>query len=330
MTVRVARTRAATLRHTFEIDETPTDATGTVAVAVTDATGAPVADGNATAAGAGAYTFALPGQANLNLLTVTWSATVDGTAVVESDEVQIVGGFLFTLVEGRNSDPVLKDTTKYTTQDLAAARVEVEAELERITGRAFTHHYRRVVLDGTGTRDLMLPDGGDDQVAGIVLRGVHLPIRSAKVSPRAGQPLVALTAPQLAALAITRDGMLRRTDGGAWTEGIGNVVLEYEYGSDIAPADLKRVSLIRFRSRLNLLKSGIPDRATSYTAAEGGTYRLSMPGASTTGIPEVDATYSRYSRGGNAGGKDGQPVPASRTLDYTPQRYSLFHQGRTT
>lgn len=328
MTVRVARTRAATLRHVFEVDETPTDATGTVSVAVTDAAGDAVSSGNAVQAGTGVYTYALPGQAELNTLTATWTATIDAATVVETDEVEIVGGFLFSLTEGRGSDDALKDTTKYPTADLLKARVEVEQELERITRRAFTRHYRRVALDGTGTRDLMLPDGGDEQVSGIVLRGVRLPLRSAAMSQRAGRPFADLTEAQLAALAVTRDGLLRRTDGGVWTEGIGNIVLGYEYGSDAPPADLKSVSLIRFRSRLNLRKTGIPDRATSYTAAEGGTYRLSMPGADATGIPEVDATYSRYSRGGNAGGKDGRPVPASRTLDYTPQRFSLFHQGR--
>lgn len=333
MTVRVARTRAATLRHTFEVDETPTDSTTTVAVAVTDANGANVASGNAVSAGAGTgtYTFALPAQAQLATLTVAWSATIEGAAVVETDVVEIVGGFVFSLAEGRASDRVLADTTKYTTADLLDARVEVEVELERITQRAFVPRYRRVVLDGTGSRDILLPDGGDDLVAGILLRGVRLPVRSATMAPRIGQSFTALTAPQLAALAVTRDGLLRRTDGNVWTEGLANIVLEYEYGSDAPPEDLKRAALVRFRSRLNIHHTGIPDRAMSYTATDGGTYRLSMPGAASTGIPDVDAVYARYSRGGNAGtGKDGGPVPASRTLDYSPQRWSLFHQGRST
>lgn len=328
MTVRVARTRAATLRHTFYVDETPTDSSTAVTVAVTDANGDAVASGGAVLAGAGEYTFALPAQADLSSLTVAWSATIGGADVVETGQVEIVGGHLFSLAEGRASDQVLADSTKYTTAQMAAARVEVEVECERICQRAFVPRYRRVVLDGTGTRDLLLPDGGDDLVAGILLRGVHLPVRSATVAPRAGQASVALTAPQLAALAVTRDGLLRRTDGNTWTEGLSNVVLEYEYGSDAPPEDLKRAALVRFRSRLNIHRTGIPDRAVSYSAAEGGTYRLSMPGAASTGIPDVDAVYARYSRGGNAGGKDGRPVPASRTLDYTPQRYSLFHQGR--
>lgn len=329
MTVRVARTRAATLRHTFEVDETPTDSTTTVTVAVADANGTAVASGNAVSAGSGSYTFALPAQASLASLTTAWSATIGGAAVVESDQVEVVGGFVFSLAEGRASDASLADTGKYATAELVAARVEVEVELERICQRAFVPRYRRAVLDGSGGTDLLLPDGGDATIAGLQLRGVRT-IRSAKMAPRTGQTFVALSAPQLAALAVTRDGMLRRTDGNAWTEGLSNVVLEYEYGSDAPPEDLKRAALVRFRSRLNIHRTGIPDRATSYTAVDGGTYRLSMPGADSTGIPEVDAVYARYSRGGNAGGKDGDPVPASRTLDYAPQRHSLFHQGRNT
>ncbi|MCK2214286.1 hypothetical protein MF672_010855 [Actinomadura sp. ATCC 31491] len=329
MLTRIARTRAATLRHVFEVDETPTDSAGPVTVEVTDATGTQVAAGPATSAGMGVYTFALPAQTGLALLTVAWAATIDGADVVETDEVEIVGGFYFSLRQGRASDSALSDTTKYSTEDLIQARTEVEVECERITQRAFVPRYRRVLLDGTGTRDLLLPDGGDDLVAGVQLRGVRV-LRSATMSPRAGQPYVPLTTAQLGALVVTRDGLLRRGDGNVWTEGIGNVLLEYEYGSDAPPEDLVRASLVRFRSRLNIHKSGIPDRATSYTAADGGTYRLTMPGAAATGIPEVDAVYSRYSRGGNAGGADGRPVPASRILDYTPQRWSLFHQGRTS
>lgn len=328
ITTRILRTAPATLTHAFYVGETATDATGAVSVTVTDATGATVTTGTAAPAGngTGRYTFALPAQAALAALTVDWSATVAGTAVVERDLCEITGGFFFTLAEARASDPSFADVAKYPPADLVVFRQEVEEECERITRRAFVPRYRRLVLDGTGTRDLPLPDGGDEIVAGILLRGVRLPIRSATVAPRVGQTPVALTVGQLAALTVTRDGLLRRTDHGSWTEGTGNVVVEYEYGQDAPPADLRRVALLRLRSRSNLLRSGVPDRAISFQVAEGGTYRLSTPGASRTGIPEVDAVYDRYSRGD--GGGQGGAAPASRTLDYNPQRGSLFHGGR--
>lgn len=330
MTVRVARTATATLSRTFYVGETPTDSTAPVTVAVTDAAGQDVASGTATSAGTGTgrYTCTLPAQSTLALLTVAWTATISGVQVVEYDQVEIVGGFYFSLAEGRASDSSLADQSKYSTEELLRARQEVEEECERITRRAFVPRYRRITLDGTGTSDLMLPDPGDEQISGIVLRGVRLPIRSATVAPRYGQTAVALTGGELAALAVTRDGILRRTDGRVWTEGLANVVLEYEHGNDGPPADLARAALTRFRSRLQMRTSGIPDRATSYST-EGGTYRLATPDAASTGIPDVDAVYSRYSRGANAGrGPNGGPVAAGRTLSYDPQRWSLFHSHR--
>jgi hypothetical protein len=325
---RVERGRTATLEHTFLVGETPTNSSTAVTYTVVDANGTAVTSGTASTGGTGRYTFTLPAQSLLAHLTVTWSATIAGQPVVESDLVEVVGGFYFTLVEARASEPTFVDTAKYPSADLEVSRLEVEVECERICQRAFVPRYRRVVLDGTGTPDLVLPDGGDELVAGIVLRGVRT-VRSAKVAPRAGQPYVALTAGQLAALAITADGTLTRTDGGVWTEGRSNVVLEYEFGSDAPPADLKRMSLVRLRSRANIHRSGVPDRAISFTVAEGGTYRLSTPSAERTGIPEVDGTYARYSRGGDGGsGASGGGAPASRTLNFDPQYNSLFHGGR--
>ena len=58
--------------------------------------------------------------------------------------------------------------------------------------------------------------------------------------------------------------------------------------------DLKRAVLTRLRHRLNFARSGIPDRAVSQIDLTGS-YQLDLPGAYKTGIPEVDATYARYS-----------------------------------
>lgn len=319
MLTRVARTSAATLEHTFLVGETATDSTTTVTVAVTDANGTAVVSGNASSAGVGTgrYTFPLPGQAQLALLTVTWSATISGAAVVEVDQVEVVGGFLFTLVEGRGSDTSLASTEKYPTADLIAARLEVEQECEEICDRALVPRYRRVLTDGTGTSELVLPTSD--------IRS----IRAVRMAARAGQAFTAFTADELAALVATEDQVLRRVDGARWTEGLANVIVEYEHGWDTPPADLKKAALQRFRSRLNLTRTNIPDRAASFVSSEGGTYRLTLPAKYQTGLPEVDAVYARYSRraitddgtGTAAGG------PASRSLDFNPQRHSLYHGG---
>jgi hypothetical protein len=320
---RVAKTAAATLTHTFyayagTASEAATDSSTTVTVAVTDANGAAVTSGNATHGATGVYTFALPAQAQLAELTVAWSATIAGAAVVETDTVEIVGGFFFNLTDGRASDSSLSDTSKYPLADLAAALVEVEQECEWICDRAFVPRYRRVVLDGSGSSTLTLPDP-DVRT-----------IRSVSVAPRAGQTFVALTSTELAALVVKADSTLKRVDSNIWTEGDSNVIVEYEFWyTKSLPVGLLKAAKTRFRSRLNLNKSGIPDRASSFTAQDGGTYRILLPDAFRTGIPEVDAAYSRYSRRvqANAGAQSGARYPASRTLNYDPQRNALYHGG---
>jgi hypothetical protein len=322
---RAAKGAPTTLRHTFYIDEEPTDASGTVTVAVTNPAGTSVSAGNATSAGAGTgeYTYVLPGQAALTYLTVVWSATIDGTALTETTYVDVSGAHFFTLAAGRASDQSLSDTNRYPTADLVAARLEVETECETICDRTFVPRYERVVLDGTGTSELLLAHS--DPVRSVA----HVrSIRAVSMAPALDETFVAFTAGQLAALAVADDGTVRRTDGTVFTEGRRNLIVEFEYGLAAPPADLVKACLTRFRSRLNLNKSGIPDRASSFSVAEGGTYRLDMPGAFKTGLPEVDAVYARYSRRSGAGtGSTGRGVPASRTLNYDPQRTSLFHGG---
>ncbi|HYQ63558.1 hypothetical protein [Actinophytocola sp.] len=318
MLTRVLRTAAAAIDHTFVVGETPTDSSTTpVAVTITDANGDSVQTGNATSAGAGTgrYTFALTPRASLDLLTVEWSATIAGAAVVEVDEVEIVGGRLFTLAQARASDPILANTSKYTTADLAAALLETEQELEEITDRSFFGRYRREVLDGTGTGEVLLP--GHD------LRT----IRAVQLAPRVDGTFVPLSAGALAALALTPDNTLVRTDGAVWTEGRRNVIVEYELGLSRPPADLVRAAKTRFRTWCNVTRSGVPDRALSFTTAEGTNYRLDQPGAYKTGIPEVDGVYGRYSLRDGAGAGDGRSVPASRPLNFDPQYNSLFHGG---
>jgi hypothetical protein len=307
--MRVVRTAAATLRHTFEVDETATPSSTDVEVAVVDANGTTVASGTATPAG-NTYTFLLPGQPDLTDLTVSWSGTIAGAPVVEEDLVPVVGRRLFSLAAARASDADLADEARYTTADLETARDEVEDELDEILLRSFVPRYRRSVLDGTGSTDLTLPDTEVRE------------IRAATVAPRLDGTFVALSAGELAALAALDNGTLRRADGLAWTYGVRNVVVEYEYGTAAPPADLVKAAMIRLRSRLNLTRTGIPDRATSFSAADGGTYRLSLPEAYRTGIPEVDAVYDRYSR--RSRGRKARP--ASRTLSYEPQANSLFHR----
>src|SRR6185436_6224267 len=144
---RIPRNSAGTLSAVFEVDEIPTDSSTTVTYAVVDAAGVSVATGNATSAGNGEYSFVLAAQTVLKALTITWSGTVAGSVTAVTTYAEIVGGFFFSLAQGRNSDASLADTGRYPTADLIAARLEVEAECETICDRAFVPRYDRVVLD---------------------------------------------------------------------------------------------------------------------------------------------------------------------------------------
>ncbi len=313
---RVAVTAVATLSHTFYVDETATDSSTTVTVSIKDANGTVVASGSATHGATGVYTFTLPPQAAVALLSVAWTATILGVTVVESDAVEIVGGFFFGLAEIRAADATLADTVKYPTATLKRARLEAEMTCEAICERAFVPRYAREILDGTGTSDVLL--GNPD----------FRTVRAVRVAPRTGQTFVALSPAELATLAMTPDGMLRRTEMAFWTEGLQNVIAEYEFGLDAPPLPLKEAVMVHLRSLANKYRTGVPDRALSFTAVDGGTYRLALPGRFTTGIPDVDAVYARYALGGGSGGAaGGAGQPASRQLNFDPQYLSMYHGG---
>lgn len=309
--------RAATLTHTWYVDETPTDPTGTPTYAIVDANGTAVSSGNATVVGSssGQTTAPLAAQTLTRHLTVTWVASVAGGSVTEVDYVEVVGGFFFTLADGRASNSALSSTSTYPTSALAAALLETEVECEEICDRAFVPRYRRLVIDGSGTGDL--PLGVADVRS----------IRRVSMSDTPDGTFTDLTAAQLAALAVRSDRTVRRTDGDVWTEGSQNVVVELEYGLNRPAVDLVDASKIRFRTFLTRPKSAIPDRAESFVVSEGGTFRIAQPGPWQTGIPDVDAAYDRYSLRERMGpGGSGLPVPASRTLQFAPQRFSIFHR----
>ncbi len=321
---RILRSQAATLSHTFYIDETATDSSVDVTYTVIDANSDAVTSGTATSAGVstGRYTFTLASQSALKRGRIAWTATIAGAVTTEYDYFEIVGGFYFGLKEGRDSDTSLSDTSKYTTAEIRQKRLEVETECETICDRSFVPRYERVVLDGTGTNQILLRM--NDPVRSVAdIRT----IRAIKVAPDLDETFVAYTAGQLAGVSWSTDGQLTRTDGAAFTFGRRNVLVEFEYGLDGPQPDLVTASLTRLRSRLNLNKTAIPDRATSYTIGEMGVYRLSMPGAFETGLPEVDAVYSRYSRRSGTG-PNARKIPASRSLTYNPQAFSLFHGKR--
>jgi hypothetical protein len=279
---RVLKSTGVTLSQRFAVDEVPTDATGDVTVTVKRLDGAAVASGTAVHPGEpGLYTFALPGQALVDMLTVDWAGTLGGNPVSVRDVAEVVGGFLFDLAKARarfNWKP-----GRYTPQVLAEMRTVVEQECEDICGWAFVPRFDREVLTGNGCSGLA--------TTRLMLRT----LRSATVDG------VALTAPELADVKVGAAGVLNRRYG-YWPHG-AEIIAEYEHGHDVPPVGISTQAAYRLRTILDQPDSIVDERALSYSVADGGTYRLSTPAADRTGVPTIDAVYERYSyTGGGAGG----------------------------
>lgn len=297
-------------------DGNPVAAVGALTVSVAQADGTVLlpAGTTTTAAGPiGAYTAALTAAQTvlLNVLTATWTDAGNGRVVTTTHE--IVGGFYFNLADARGSnDNLLQDAAKYPDPLVLTTRQEVEEEAERICDVSFVPRYKRLVLDGWATPELIL---GGHRIR---------TIRSIRIYTVAGgSQFIAFTPAQLSSLVIDPDGTLHRTDFGFFDEGRGNIVVELEHGYDAPPATVKRAALTRLRSRLNFEKGAVPDRATTFTAENGQSYKLSTADEFRTGIPEVDAAYERYSERE----RGSQAKAVSMTLNYDPQRYSLWHGG---
>jgi hypothetical protein len=280
--VRVQQSTQVTLSHTFEVDEVPTDAGGTVTYVFKRLDGTaltPPAAGNAGhPGGAGIYAAVLPGAntALLDTYTLDWSGTVAGAAVTVRDYVEVAGGFLFGLGEARRKSPAL-DPVKYLTADLAAVRVEVEVECERMCGVAWVPRFKRVAVDVNGcTTQLLTP---------------HTQLRALRAVTVNG---TAWTVGQVAAVLVSESGVLTLPAGNVWPVGAAGrsrVVLEYEHGFDYPPEEIRTAAMVRLRSKLGQFDTSVPYRAISFTSGEGGTYRLSTPSRDRTGIPSVDAVY---------------------------------------
>lgn len=277
--VRVLRTASAVLVHTFEVDEVLTDAVGAVTVVVKRLDGTPIVGSPFTAAhdSTGVYSLALPGQAQLDALTADWSATVAGATVTMQDLVEVVGGFIFGLAEVRAMRPPLSAAT-YPTSELADKRIEVETDCEQLTSTTWVPRYKRYALSGNGTCRLLTP------VADLRL------LRSVTVNG------TAWSQSQVDAVRVSASGVLELY-GGYWPCGVRNVVVEIEHGLDFPAGPIRTQAMIHLRSLLNgstTSDGSVPVNAISWTAGEGGTYRISTPARDRIGIPSVDGAYARY------------------------------------
>jgi hypothetical protein len=286
--VRVLRTAQVVLSHTFYVDETATSASGAVTYSIKRLDGTVVASGAATGpAPVGVYQLTVPAQSVVDTLTVDWTGTIPGGGTVTArDIVEVVGGFIFGLAEARAVPPVL-DSTRYPSAMLARKRISVEQECEEICGQAFVPRFARAAITVGGLA------GGFSMSNTLTLPNVKVRALRAITVDGANQSITGL--------AVSDSGVIT---GGAWLARVpaSTAIVEYEHGWEYPPEDLREAAMLRLRSRLNQGDTGVPQRALSFSVADGGVYRLSTPSASRTGIPDVDGVYERYAfdRGGFA------------------------------
>lgn len=276
---RILQDTPATLAVTFYDDEDAVD-DGTVTVTIAGRTGDQIATGAAAGDEAGNYTFALNGQSDLGRLQITWQGATRRIVTY----AEIVGGFYFTLRAARDYDDALT-ADKYDTATLKRARTAVEAEFERITDVSFVPRYGRAYFHRRRHKHGRDYQGNLESQTQLAIMPAPRRLLSVTIDG------VAQTTDYMAALQLDPDGYL---DGIRHGE---EVVVEYEYGYDAPPPDIYRVALVYLRYLLTSTRGIVPDRATQFTATEGGTYQLALPGRSgyETGIPDVDAVLGRWS-----------------------------------
>lgn len=281
--MRVLLAFPATLTASYVIDETPVDA-GAVTVTVTNAAGSVVSTGPATQTAIGEYSYTLPAQSALGPLTAVWAGAATVTTYPE-----VVGSQLVSLADIRASDKQFADTTRWPTGLLATARDTVMAEFERITGRSFVLRGGTFTdfIDQTGS--VLLPDTDIQSVDSATLDGAPLDVSTLK--PERTGLVTGVPTPAGAQLGQFWDGAIS-----SLIPAPGVLVLSYTYGFRVVPEEVYRAAIIRARWVLASDTSGIPDRATSYTADTGGTFQLATAGIGPwqTGIPDVDSVLARY------------------------------------
>lgn len=294
MLYRVLRTSKATIKHTFYLDEVPTDSSTAVTVDVVRMNGTDtlVTGGATTQTGTvGEVSYVVPGGPafpasvtwQLDELTIAWNATIGGVVVKEYDTVQVVGGFIYLIPELRNRHKrALGNTTDHPTTDLVQDRLGVEDECERICRQAWVPRFARETLSGRGTP--YLGTGG---------KTPNTMLTKLRYCSIGG---VVMSQADMNAIGLTQDGAFVRPGGAVWPVGVGNVIVEYEYGNSRPVEPVKTAAMLRARSIASRPNSAIPDRATSYTNQEGAVYTLTTGDEDHTGIPDVDAAYLKYQR----------------------------------
>lgn len=255
-------------------DGEPADPGATVTVGATRFDGTEViAPGTATTGtGSAVRSVALAGGVvtDTDLLTVTWTAG----AVTATTSVEVAGGYYFTITDARATDESLANEPKFPTPLLVEMRQVVEEEFETICGVAFVPRFT--------VEDVRPSDG----VAALSFAQLREVVSITQVTDGTSEAVTDLD---------LFDGVSGPGLRGPFDR-CGYYRIAYRHGYDRPPADVKNAAIVRLLDRATTFRRGIPDRATSFSVTDGGTYRLDQAGPLRTGIPDVDATLARWHR----------------------------------
>jgi hypothetical protein len=269
---RVLQSAAATISATWYDAGGAVADPGTVTLKVDREDGTNVVAAGAATSGSGAaartYTLSSANTALLDALVATWHSATLGDLVTQ---VEVAGGFLFSIADARKLGP-LGDSTSYPTADVAAARVLAEQALEDACRVAFVPRHARETHDGSGLCDLL----------------VRHPLPRALRAVSIGD--TALTSDELAAIGLEPDGRLYRALG--WPIGRRNTVLTYEHGHSYAPARVARACLLL--ARRWLVESPVDERTTQVVTDRGSTINFLTAESDVFDIPEVNAVVRAY------------------------------------
>jgi hypothetical protein len=240
----------------LDVDSPSTDI-GSVTATLKDLDGEVVFSGPATYADT-QYSVTLPSNLSLGLYTLTWT----NTTYENRQEIEVVGGFIFDTIEGMRALPQSSQTAqRLFEQESREIRDTIEEEFEQICNRSFTTRVRRVTK--TAVNGELWLDDCDIQT-----------IISVNGEPFTGE----------------------LSDIGQLTGVSGRCVIEYRYGLQFVPADVKRAGIAYFKYLAARKTAAVPDGATSVSYDGGGGYTLSVAGqrGAETGLPSVDAILNRY------------------------------------
>ena len=175
--------------------------------------------------------------AEVDILTATWSITLDDVAQTRQTITEIIGANYFELTELR-ALPGLSDNSRYPTAKLAEKRTEAQAEIERELGVALVERFGSVTRTTDGCRRLR-------------------PRRFLRRLLSGSMGGVAFTSDQIEAIAVDEDGSLEWSTG--WFN--GDVVLRFVHAySTTPPPELRDIALQLARMRLLGWRSSLPDQ----------------------------------------------------------------------